>query len=90
MDDGGVPQGGQGRRQRRGEVIRAVTLGVTQAEAQAVRTFIIRAVCPKVLKVMALKAGFLVVGMVKLQLGKSELTVQGSSCADFIHQLGPS
>ena len=47
--------------------MRAVTLGVTWAEAQAVRTFIVGAVCPKVPKAMALKAGFPVTGVVKLQ-----------------------
>ena len=69
---------------------RAVMLGVTGVETQAMRTFIVGAVCPKMPKTMALKTGFPVTGMVRLQWGKSELAIQGSSCADFIHQLGSS
>ena len=56
-------------------------LGVTWAEAKAVRTFIVGTVCPKVSKAMTLKAGLPVVGVVRLQWGESELVIQDSSCA---------
>ena len=67
-----------------------MTLGVTRAETQAMRTFIVWAVCPKVLETMALEIGFPVIGVVRLQWGKSELAIQGPSCADLIHQLSPA
>ena len=41
-------------------------------------------------KAMALETDFLIVEVVRLQCGKNELTVQGSSCADLIYQLDPS
>ena len=65
--------------------MRAVMLEMTWAEVQTVRTFIVEAVRPKVPKAMALKTGFPVVEVVRLQWGKSELAIQDSSCADFIH-----
>ena len=61
-------------------------LGVTRAETQAVRTFVVGAVRPKIPETMALDTGFPVVGMVRLQCGKSELAIQGLSCADLIYQ----
>ena len=64
-------------------------LGVTGAETQAVRTFIVGAVCPKMSKAMALKTGFPVAEVVRLQWGESELAVQGPLCADLIYQLCP-
>ena len=69
---------------------RAMTLGVTRAEVQAVRTFVVRAVCLKMPKAVALKIGFLIAKVVRLQQSKSKLAVQGSSCADLVYQLGSS
>ena len=69
--------------------MRIVMLGVTGAETQAVRTFVVGAVCLKMPEVMALKTGFPVVGVVRLQWGKSELTIQDPLYADLIHQLCP-
>ena len=69
---------------------RAVALGVTRAETQAVGTFIVGAACLKMPEAVALKTGFLVARVVRLQWGKSKLAIQGSLCDDLIHQLYPS
>ena len=71
-------------------MVRAVTLEVTRAEVQTVRAFIVGAVYLKMPKAMPFKTGFLVVGVVRLQWNKSELTIQGSLYADLIYQLGSS
>ena len=64
-------------------------LGMTRAEAKAVRTFIVGAGCLKMPNIVALKTGLPIMGVVRLQWGKSKLTIQGPTCADFIHQLSP-
>ena len=63
-------------------------LGVARAEVQVVSTFIIGVVCPKMPKAMALEIPIMEV--VRLQWDESELTIQGPSCADLIHQLSPA
>ena len=64
-------------------------LEVTRAKAKAVKTFIVGAGCLKMPKIVALETGLPVVGVVRLQWGKSKLTIQGPTCADFIYQLSP-
>ena len=63
---------------------RVVTLEVARAEVQAVRAFIVGAVCLKMSEAVAFKIGFSIVGVVRLQWSKSKLAVQGSLYADLI------
>ena len=51
--------------------MRVVMLEVTKAEVQAVRTFIIGAVCPKMSEAVALKTGFPVVGFPEVTINIS-------------------
>ena len=66
-----------------------MTLEVIWAEVQAVRAFIVGAVCPMMPEAVALETGFPIVGVVRLQWSESKLAIQGSLCADFIYQLSP-
>ena len=47
-------------------MMRAMILGVTRAEVQAVRIFVVGAVRPKISKVVAFETGFPIVGVVKV------------------------
>ena len=50
-------------------------LGVTRAEIQAVRTFVVGVACLKMSKTVALEIGLPIAGVVRLQQSESKLAI---------------